>query len=366
MAIRVTQVLYSGLGGHGAVVFSLVGADKKREWQNSFIFFGIEKLRAEYKLFCEQNTLDFEFVGKKRGLDIKSMLRVLRAYKKQRPDVILLHSPSLILVSAWYKLFSGASIIMVEHNANHIKGKAEWLWSKLGMRLADRVVYLTEEYAEQVRNKIGKVNKPAKVRVIPNGIDLNVFAPASDNHKTPEVILSMVGRFAFPKQQIKLIEAIILLKEMRPEINIKLVLAGDGDTKIEAEKKAASLPAGTVVFPGMLNENEIVELLQRSDIYVHASLGETMSTSIMQAMACHVPVLASNVSGINNIITGKNGLLFDNDNIQQLVSQLLFLIDNKADADQLASVAFEEAKKSFSQEVMFERYTALVNDVKRH
>ncbi|MBK8495622.1 MAG: glycosyltransferase family 4 protein [Chitinophagaceae bacterium] len=56
--------------------------------------------------------------------------------------------------------------------------------------------------------------------------------------------------------------------------------------------------------------------LQSLDIYVHASLGETMSTAIMQAMACKLPIVASDVNGINNmIIHGKTGILVPTHNM---------------------------------------------------
>ena len=77
---------------------------------------------------------------------------------------------------------------------------------------------------------------------------------------------------------------------------------GDGDQKNELLKESAALQlTDRVEFTGMLAENELIDLMRSLDIYVHASMGETMSTAIMQAMASGKPIVASDVPGIKNM-----------------------------------------------------------------
>jgi len=65
--MRVTQILYSGLGGHGSVVFSLLDADKKKEWQPALIFYGIEDVLPEYENVCRKKDIPFLYIRKKSG-----------------------------------------------------------------------------------------------------------------------------------------------------------------------------------------------------------------------------------------------------------------------------------------------------------
>ena len=83
-------------------------------------------------------------------------------------------------------------------------------------------------------------------------------------------------------------------------------IAGDGDFKEELVEYTEQLGlTNDVEFTGMIPEKALVNFLQSLDIYVHASLGETMSTAIMQAMACKLPIVASDVNRINNMITNN-------------------------------------------------------------
>lgn len=63
-------------------------------------------------------------------------------------------------------------------------------------------------------------------------------------------------------------------------------------------------------LPACLMKENLVQFLQSLHLYVHASLGETMSTAVMQAMGCGLPIIASDVNGINNMIdNGRTGIL---------------------------------------------------------
>jgi glycosyltransferase involved in cell wall biosynthesis len=118
-----------------------------------------------------------------------------------------------------------------------------------------------------------------------------------------------------------------------------------------------------VNFSGVLDEQELIDFFVDLDIYVHSSLGETMSTSIMQAMACGLPVVCSNIDGINNVIEhGKNGLLVESKNVGSLYLALCSLFDNKALQNDLATGASNYAKENFSNVRMFNQYHQLILD----
>ena len=107
----------------------------------------------------------------------------------------------------------------------------------------------------------------------------------------------------------------------------------------------------------MLNEKELLDFLWSLDIYVHASLGETMSNAILQAMACGIPVVASDVPGINNMIQHNiTGMLVPPLEPGLLALELNELISNKEERERLGKAARSFAKEKFSNFTMFEEY----------
>jgi glycosyltransferase involved in cell wall biosynthesis len=162
------------------------------------------------------------------------------------------------------------------------------------------------------------------------------------------------------KDHITLLKAFSILKKSKKEASQQLMLkiAGDGELKTELITIAEHLGiSGDVVFTGMLNEEQLTAFLGSLDIYVHASLGETMSTAIMQAMACGLPIIASDVNGINNMITDKiDGILVPAKNEQLLATALSILINDPLLRKSLAQNAFTNAVNNYSNQTMFQSY----------
>jgi glycosyltransferase involved in cell wall biosynthesis len=113
----------------------------------------------------------------------------------------------------------------------------------------------------------------------------------------------------------------------------------------------------------MLEEKDLVQFLQKLDIYIHASLGETMSTAIMQAMACSKPIIASDVPGINNMIKqNQNGLLVPAKNAGALCNAILQLINDPELSAELATNAFTFATENYSNKKMLQQYKEIFAD----
>ena len=99
--MKIVHVLYSGLGGHGNVFFSMVSADKENEFEYEAVFNGIEDVRQEYIERCNQLGIRWTFVKKQPGLDIKFCKNLVIAIKKTNSDIIFLHGSTQIL---WAKI----------------------------------------------------------------------------------------------------------------------------------------------------------------------------------------------------------------------------------------------------------------------
>ena len=103
------------------------------------------------------------------------------------------------------------------------------------------------------------------------------------------------------------------------------------------------------------------------DLYVHATLGEAMSISILQAMSMEIPILASNVSGVKNLIgTKKNlGMLFENNKFDLAKKIKIFYFMSLKEKIKFSNVQKNFVDKNFSDELMFNKYKKLILNFKQ-
>lgn len=357
--MRIQHILYSGLGGHGSVFFSLVNADVHQSHNYNALFNGIENLRDEYADRCRSKGISFTFVKKTPGEHLAFYYKLYRAIKQVNPEIIFLHGSMVLPAALLFRITTRkkVKIVIRETQAMHMKTSAEKMALKLGMRFADDIVFLSKEYKEDVRKNLGTLFKEEKTRVIPNGIDLSIFSPVK---KIPgeKIILGMQSRLVAIKDHVSLISAMKLLKNVSVDSTYHLYIAGDGEYRKHLEDLTSQLQVeDCVTFTGMLNESELPSFLQSLDIYIHASLGETMSTAIMQAMACGLPIIASDVDGIKNMIIDKqNGSLVPVKNPQLLADTIHGLASEPDRRDKLAHNALTYAQNHFSNTRMFNSY----------
>lgn len=362
---RVTHLLYSGLGGHGSVFFSLVKADEQKLFHTEAVFCGIEEVRAEYVERCRLYQVPFYTIMKKQGIDIASYRKVYRSFKDSAPDVIFLHGPSFILPAiAYARKKKHVRIILRDTQAYHLKSRMDWVWLRIAARFVSRIVFLTKEAKEAVLQRIHNKAVKDKAVVIANGLDFNLYSPSGRKPVQGRITIGMQSRLQSIKDHPTLIRAFALLKSRMPHLSLFLRIAGDGETmnSLVALVKELGIEEH-VEFCGMLNEKDLLAFMLSLDIYVHATFGETMSNSIIQAMACGLPIVASNVWGVNNMITDNvNGILFTSGDATMLCDILVRLITEPAETGRLSKRTRETAMAAYSNKMVFEKYKSILND----
>ena len=232
------------------------------------------------------------------------------------------------------------------------------------MKLADRIVFLSKAYLDEIRDLFGKNYKENKVVLTPNGIDLDLFSSSPKFESLDKVVIGMQSRLVPIKDHETLLHSISIIKNYSPANNYLLKIAGDGDTLNFLKKLAIELNiADDIVFLGMLNEKELPNFLNSLDIYMHASHGETMSTAIMQAMACGKAIVASDVDGIKNmIIDGPTGVLVELKNETSMADAIFSIVNSEELKTTLETNAHEFALTQFSNFQMFAKYSEIFND----
>jgi glycosyltransferase involved in cell wall biosynthesis len=361
---RVLQVLYSGLGGHGSVAFSLAeAAYDANAWASDFLFVGVEPVLDAYTRKCARMGTVHRHVRTTAGRPWAAWPRLYRMLGELCPDAIVLHSVKAILPVALFARRRNIPVIAVEHQPNALKSRAEWWVSRWLMRFADGVVLLTPEYQTELKEALGIKWAGEKVQLIENGIDTNKFRPS---HTTARVdqrrLIGMAARMTSKKRQDLLVTAISQLVTRDGGDLWQLSLAGDGECMDELRSQVDALGLGDVVsFPGYLGESALRDWFRTLDFYAHASDGETLSTSILQALAMGLPVVGSDVPGIGNLLSEEGGVgLAVTQEPQAFADAFVRLRDDADLAASLGKRARALAVNRYSQANMFRQYRDLL------
>jgi len=143
-----------------------------------------------------------------------------------------------------------------------------------------------------------------KLRVVHCGVDVERFAPVTHEGNHDVVRIACVGRLVPEKGQRLLIEAVALL--LQTGAAVRLSLAGDGPERASLEELAAELRVtDQVEFLGAVPHTDVDELLRRSDVFCLPSFAEGVPIVLMEAMAMELPVVASRVMGIPELIEDR-------------------------------------------------------------
>ena len=329
------HILYSGLGGHGAVVFPLIEGGFGKESRHFIIFAGDAPPHRGYESICNDLAIDYVYIQKRphRGF-ISFQIKILKLVSQLNPRLIFLNGLSAVPAVLLYFLFFPAReslSLLRETQANNLKRAQDWLLLYFAYRYFDLVVHLTPLAAAGARGARFPRLSRARVRVIPNGIDLAHYRPAlRDCSFRGPIMLGMLSRLENNKDHLTILRAVSYLRKNHPTIDIRLYIAGEGSTRSTINEHIIELRLTDIcVFLGLLEDkDQIRSFLVSLDIYVHSTQGETMSTSIMQAMACGLPIVASDVEGVSNIVHAPHGVLFKYQDERDLVAKLLVLVDD--------------------------------------
>jgi glycosyltransferase involved in cell wall biosynthesis len=190
----------------------------------------------------------------------------------------------------------GFSLSQFKRNRGLLKYWLAKLLEIVAYKLSDKIIVTTPYYKETVSRYVPS----SKVVIVPNGVDTNLFKPL--NLKKEPQSLIFVGRLNKQKNLKTLIQALA-------GTDYKLYVVGTGELKQELEELAERLKVQTK-FLGTIPNDQLPLVLNRCEIFVFPSLYEGHPKALIEAMACGLPVIASNVEGNREIIeNGENGLL---------------------------------------------------------
>lgn len=354
---RITQVLYSGLGGHGSVAFSIIDGDIHHRCQHQLLFFGIEPVKNEYINNCKNYNINFDAVILNNLPKYKALYQAFKKIIAQKPTVVILHSIALFPIVPILRL-KGIKVISVDHTSKAAKTRFGWICVFFLNLFSNTQVYLTKVQLKDTFEYFGKLfMKLGHPVIINNGIDTQLFSQRKPINQNPPFQLIAFGRFIKIKDFQTIIRATKILKEQSvPDFHV--YLAGDGETFEECKNLSKELSLEKeITFLGMQPESALREYLQKTHLYIHSSFSENMSTAIMQAMSCGVPCLVSDIPGNRALIKeNETGWFFETNHPEDLAKKIEQFLNNQLHPEEIAQNARKYAKENLSMIKMFDNY----------
>ncbi len=292
------------------------------------------------------------------------ILEILK--RKNAVDIIHAHShlffSTNICVIA--RLFHSAPLILTNHGLISASSP-KWLnslykntFSIETFHIADHIICYTELEKERIE-RMG-INAQ-KISVIHNGVDTNLFTPAPLEKSTEKKQIVWVGRHVSGKGVKYLIEAFSHVVEKIPGTH--LVLIGDGPEKTAIEERIRLLQIySSVTLIDHVDNADLSQVYNQSHLFVLPSLMEGVPRTLLEAMACGIPVITTNLPHLVDIVDGA-GLVVPSKNPQLLSDAILTILDNASRAEKMGQCGRAKIERGYSWEDTVKKTLALYESV---
>lgn len=197
------------------------------------------------------------------------------------------------------------------------------------------------------------------IRVIPNFVDTEAYkyTPCGELERQikrdGEFVMIHVSNFR-PVKRVQ--DCVRVLAEVRKSVNARLVFVGDGPERSDAERLCRELGVWEhVLFLG--KQHALPEILSTADIFLLPSQQESFGLSALEAMACGVPVIATNIGGIGEVVQhGECGYLAELGDVDRMARYCVELFKNKKKLDAFRVAARTRATEKFDINLVVPMY----------
>ncbi len=354
---------------------------------------GAQKLLVTFAREAKKRSLQTEIICLKTGVDpqvsadlkacgvtisffpAKSLLNLTRLWKisqylrKAKPDTIQSHLTYGNVVGGLAGFGAGIPVVATLHSAGRDRcySRSREKLESWVLQYMDRgVIAVGANTAKTHKSRLGK----QKIWAVFNAVyETEELMPAERSVIRQEItadeqkmLLISVGRFSRVKAYDDLIRAFAIVHQADNETVLALV--GDGVMRQEWEQLAEGLGLSDAVkFFG--NRGDVPRLLQASDLYVSSSVVEGMPLAVMEAMWAGLPVIATDVGDLPDMVNPACGVLVPARDPQRLADAIINVLSNRQTMKEMGIHAREYAFDHFSSAAWMDQLVAIYEDIQK-
>ena len=360
--MKILQVIpYFGLGGAEIMCENLVEA--LIDASNDVTVISLYSTKTPITERLEKRGVKIIYLDKRVGLDFSIAKKMLKIINEEKPDVIHTHLASLKYA---YSAVKKSKIkIPIVHTVHSIAQKESPLrdrifnrfWYKNGKVIP---VALSKEIQKTVLQVYGLDEQD--VPIVFNGLNFSKCIQKQAYSSDEKIKLLHIGRFTAEKNHQCIIDAVRLLTDSG--VNVSLKLIGEGPLKAEIEQNVRELGLDSVVeFMGA--QSNVYPFLSDADVFMLPSIYEGIPLSLVEAIGTGLPIVASNVGGIPDMIENEvNGLIITPD-AESLASAIKRLVESEELREKLGKNALSESDR-FSAKNMAKKYLEIYDTLALH
>lgn len=313
-----------------------------------------------------EKGLDVFYVSEKKssaGINLFKIIKLAKILKEQKVDILHCHRHKATVHGVIAAKLAGVNIVF-----SHVHGLSRSKRTK--RKLINRFIlkYVTKILAvgEAVRQDVLKSNPflpPEKVISLGNSIDIQRFANAQMSKENARadlgldqdsIVFGAVGRLVPTKGFSYLIKAFAKAKMSLPKA--ELIFAGRGRLKTQLQNCAKEQNVETSVhFLG--TQTDMTKVYKAMDAFVLSSIAEGLPRSLLEAMACRIPTVATNVGSVSEIMAnGTFGSLVPPKEIDTLAKAMVDISQMpNSEKTGLTEKACDHIKKNYSHQVVIKK-----------
>lgn len=321
--------------GHSVVVVSLYGE------------------RTPISRRMEEAGVKIHYLDKKLGLDISMVGKLKKRMLAEKPDVVHTHLDVIKYAAAAAKLAGVPRCVHTVHNVadKEAEGRAQKRINGFYFSHGwSTPVALSPEVQKSIAAFYGLPEQ--KIPVIYNGIDLSRCLEKRNYTLQNPAVLTHIGRFNEQKNHDGLLRAFALIHQKFPHTRLNLL--GDGELLVQTQALAKTLGiSDSVDFLG--SQSNVYPYLQKSDLFLLPSLYEGMPMTLIEAMGTGLPIVASKVGGVPDMLVGGESALLTDCAPESVAQAAEALLADETLRTRLGKAA-KAASETFSSAHMAESY----------
>lgn len=310
-------------------------------------------------------------IPRSQGIDWVFIFRIVRRIREDRIELLHCHNDTAFFYGFLASRLAHVPIVYTRHSLDYSVKNIKKIVHSVFYRGTSAIVTVAEEIGERL---VLEENAPRdRLHVVWNGVDGGQYRLRDREYvlrkkmelgiPTSARVLGTVGRYWPEKNQVILFDVLAALVGPDTQDDIVLVLVGDGPLRPELETAARKKGISRkVLMTGLISNTETVYPV--FDVFLMSSVREGLPLAIIEAMACSLPIVSTDVGGIRNIIRdGETGYLVPSGDSSAMADRVRILLGNPLLANKIGHNARKFFEDHLSEERMVDAYEDIFKSV---